>query len=136
MRGMRPRITADTSVKHMTNKKDSDRFKVVPGADSEAHQSLVRQPGVVSGEIGADPQVEERLAGLAGLEGEFLADDQLNDDWEATAQEPSALRRIEALLDRINAHRQELDASDADANFKNTRQRLFSRIATRLRGLI
>lgn len=118
-----------------TDKGSGKNYNVVVSPDSEAHESLVANPGVVSGETNPDAVSAARLEGLASLEKAFRSDAMLRAAWEATAAEPP-LARIEAFLDRINAERHELDASDADAEYKAGRQRMLSDVSDKLRELL
>lgn len=95
-----------------------------------------RDPSIVHGEIDTGDTPLDREASLQGLEREFLRDAQLEADWQETASETDPQKRIEALLDRLNAHRRELNASDAEKAHKDARDLMFSKLSNRLRELI
>lgn len=108
--------------------KEKNRFPTTPGER--------RDPSIVSGEIETGETPIDRAASLEALQGDFLRDGQLANDWQETAGEADARQRVEALLDRLNAQRRELSASDADPGYKDARDRMLSDLINRLRELI
>ncbi len=112
---------------------EGDRFHIDTTPESQMHQSLVQNEDVVSGMI---EKLDERETKLEALAGFFMKDPQLTNDWKAVEGEPSALLRVEALLDRINAHRRELNSSTEEPTYKNQHDQMLSDLANRLRELL
>ena len=121
----------------MKNEKfGSDRYSVRPARPDA--EPVVSEEGVVSGEIGRVETPEAEDAGLERMrliETEARKDAQLAEVFAAYADEAPSVRAGN-IMDRINAMRRELEASDSDPAFKRARGNWLSGIANRLRELL
>ena len=121
----------------MSNEKiGGERFSIRP--ERPDTEPAISEEGVVTGEIGRveTPKTEDRGPETMRLiEIEARKDAELAEAFDAFADEDPAVRAGN-ILDRINAMRRELDASDADPAYKRERDLWLSRVANRLRELL
>lgn len=119
------------------SEKKFENFSFTPKRPDTA--PTIDEEGVVSGEIGRVEPIEERSdAGLERfrlIEREAGKDAQLAEIFVAAGGADSG-ERASLVLDRINAMRRELAASDVDPAFKRDRAKWLSDIANRLRELL
>lgn len=113
-----------------------DRFTFKP--ERPGTEPEVTNEGVVTGEIGRVEEAESPPAAAEAMrliEAEARKDALLAEAFDAAVDEDPAVRAA-LILDRINAMRRELAASDADEAFRRDRDQWLSDIANRLRELL
>lgn len=121
----------------MSNEKfGGDRFSIRP--ERPDTEPVVSEEGIVTGEIGhiETPETEDpNLERMRLIEIDARKDAELAEAFDAFADEDPAVRAAN-ILDRLNAMRRALDASDSAPDEKRKRGNWLSDIANRLRELI